>query len=122
MYRENYMEIAERLKNPGYATERNVAALGTNANAPIDIKKDRPKDYRPVTTTLQRQRETYLGRLGLRDFRVTIDELLDFDDLETPTFTASHRSEQGGPFQMLRHFVHLMEDRCVDERDSHTIY
>ncbi|UJR15131.1 hypothetical protein I4U23_002096 [Adineta vaga] len=89
-----------------------VSELGTEANASINIKKDRPKDYRPTTTTLQRQRETYLSRLGLRGFRanvtqcrvkrqsrepilerVTIDELIDLDDLGTPTSIVSRRSK-----------------------------
>ncbi|CAF1127680.1 unnamed protein product [Adineta steineri] len=93
-----------------------VSALGTESNAPIDIKKDRPKDYRPITTTLQRQRETYLSRIGLRGFRanvercrierqsrepikerVTIDELIELGDLGTPTpsstSTISRRSK-----------------------------
>ncbi|CAF1300247.1 unnamed protein product, partial [Adineta steineri] len=49
--------------------------LGENslgAEPPIDIKKDRPKDYHPVTTTLQRQREIYLSRLGLNGFRTNL--------------------------------------------------
>ncbi|CAF5094559.1 unnamed protein product, partial [Rotaria magnacalcarata] len=33
-------------------------------DAPIDIKKDRPKDYHPISTTMQRQRELYLSRLS----------------------------------------------------------
>ncbi|CAF4518875.1 unnamed protein product [Rotaria magnacalcarata] len=44
-----------------------------DAEAPIDIKKDRPKDYHPITTTVQRQRETYLGRIGLRHFRLNVE-------------------------------------------------
>lgn len=78
-----------------------VSSLGAVSNTPMDMKKDRPKDYRPITTTLQRQRENYLARLGLRRFRahvelhrierlhrepkverITIDELLEFDDAE----------------------------------------
>ncbi|CAF1245585.1 unnamed protein product [Adineta steineri] len=49
--------------------------LGENSlggEPPIDIKKDRPKDYHPVTTTLQRQREIYLSRLGLNGFRTNL--------------------------------------------------
>jgi len=88
------------------------SALGTNTDATIDIKKDRPKDYRPITTTLQRQRENYLGRLGLRGFqanvqrcraarqsrepileRITMDELIEFDDLGTPASIKSHRNQ-----------------------------
>ncbi|CAF2762342.1 unnamed protein product [Rotaria sp. Silwood2] len=89
-----------------------VSTLGTGTNVPIDIRKDRPKDYRPIATTLQRQRETYLSRLGLRGFRAnveqcrckrqsrepileraTIDELIELDDLGTPTSTISYRSK-----------------------------
>jgi len=81
-----------------------VSALGTGTDAPIDIKKDRPKDYHPITTTLQRQHESYLSRIGLRGFRanvercrrerqsrepilerVTMDELIELDDLGTPS-------------------------------------
>lgn len=40
---------------------------------PIDIKKDRPKDYHPVTTTRQRQRELYLSRMGLKGFRANVE-------------------------------------------------
>src|ERR1700722_11795018 len=42
-------------------------------DAPIDIKKDRPKDYHPVTTTVQRQRELYLSRMGLKGFRTNVE-------------------------------------------------
>jgi hypothetical protein len=81
-----------------------VSALGTGTDAPIDIKKDRPKDYHPITTTLQRQRDNYLFRMGLRGFRaniercrierqnrrpilerITMDELIELDDLGTPS-------------------------------------
>jgi hypothetical protein len=44
-------------------------ASSTEVDAPIDIKKDRPKDYHPITTTVQRQRELYLSRMGLKAFR-----------------------------------------------------
>ncbi|CAF1586722.1 unnamed protein product, partial [Adineta ricciae] len=90
----------------------NVSEVGAGANAPIDIKKDRPKDYRPITTTLQRRREIYLSRIGVRGFRnnvercrvqrqsrepilerVTIDELIELDDLGTPVSTVSRRSK-----------------------------
>ncbi|CAF0997674.1 unnamed protein product [Rotaria sordida] len=90
-----------------------VSALGAGGtNGPIDIKKDRPKDYRPITTTLQHRRETYLSRIGLRGFhanvercrrqrqsrepileRATIDELIELDDLGTPSSTKSCRSK-----------------------------
>ena len=78
-----------------------TATLGAGNDASIDIKKDRPRDYRPVTTTLQRQRETYLGRLGVRGFRantvrcrrayqlrepilerITMDQLIELDEFE----------------------------------------
>jgi hypothetical protein len=81
-------------------------AQGPNADAdvPIDIKKDRPKDYHPITTTLHRQRELYLSRMGFKGFTknvercrnerndqksilkiATIEELVESDDLKTPT-------------------------------------
>ena len=89
-----------------------ASSIGSQANASIDIKKDRPKDYRPITTTLQRRREIYLSRIGLRGFRanveqcrcerqsrepipemVTIDELIELDELGTPASTIPHRSK-----------------------------
>jgi hypothetical protein len=45
----------------------------TEVDAPIDIKKDRPKDYHPITTTVQRQRELYLSRMGLKAFRINVE-------------------------------------------------
>jgi hypothetical protein len=38
-------------------------------NETINIKKDRPKDYHPISTTIQRQRELYLSRLTLKHLR-----------------------------------------------------
>ncbi|CAF1331232.1 unnamed protein product [Adineta ricciae] len=88
-------------------------ALPTNneAETPIDIRKDRPKDYYPITTTIQRQRENYLSRIGLKGFRYNvdrcrtirqhqepklaraqIDELIEFDALGTPALLPSHQS------------------------------
>ena len=50
------------------------APVASNAvDAPIDIKKDRPKDYHPIATTLQRQRELYLSRLGMKAFRTNVE-------------------------------------------------
>jgi hypothetical protein len=88
-----------------------VSALGAATDASMDINRDRPKDYHPITTTLQRQRENYLGRLGLRGFRanvercrlerqgrrpilerVTMDELIELGSLGTPSSTTSYRS------------------------------
>ncbi|CAF3763063.1 unnamed protein product [Rotaria sp. Silwood1] len=85
----------------------------TESDAPIDIKKDRPKDYHPITTTLQRQRENHLSRIGLKGFqynvqqrrkerqyqepkleRATIDELIELDDLETPILIYDNNQEQ----------------------------
>ncbi|UJR17003.1 hypothetical protein I4U23_003901 [Adineta vaga] len=43
------------------------------AEAQVDVKKDRPKDYHPITTTLQRQREFYLSRIGLKAFRTNVE-------------------------------------------------
>ncbi|CAF3087993.1 unnamed protein product [Rotaria sp. Silwood2] len=45
----------------------------SETDAPIDIKKDRPKDYHPITTTIQRQREFHLSRLGLKHFRNNVE-------------------------------------------------
>ena len=90
-----------------------ISALSAGADVGIDIKKDRPKAYHPISTTVQRQRENYLGRLGLRHFRsyvqqrrlirqcqepilerITMDELIEFDDLSTPASTISYRSRK----------------------------
>lgn len=90
-----------------------ISAVSAGADVGIDIKKDRPKDYHPISTTVQRQRENYLGRLGLRHFRnyvqqrrlirqcqqpilerITMDELIEFDDLSTPASTISRRSRK----------------------------
>ena len=73
-------------------------SLGTLV-APIDVKRDRPEDYHPITTTAKRHRELYLSRMALTAFRknvqrrrnerknqqstpkkATIDELMDLDD------------------------------------------
>jgi len=51
-----------------------ISALSAGADVGIDIKKDRPKDYHPISTTVQRQRENYLGRLGLRHFRSYVQQ------------------------------------------------
>lgn len=83
-----------------------------NSDVPIDIKKDRPKDYHPISSTFQRQREHYLMRLGLKGFRqnvqrcrerrqnqepilerAIIDELIELDDLTTPTPMTENRME-----------------------------
>ncbi len=77
-------------------------------DAPIDIKKDRPKDYHPITTTIKRQRELYLGRIVLKSFQInverrrnerkneelilkkaTINELIQSDDFETPKLVSN---------------------------------
>jgi len=83
----------------------------TGIDATIDIKKDRPKDYHPIITTIQRQRENYLSRIGFKGFRAnverykierqhrepilekaTIDELIELDDLGTPLLV-SYRNQ-----------------------------
>ncbi len=70
----------------------NTSGDNTETDVPaIKIKKDRPMDYCPITTTVKRQRELYLSRLGLRAFRTNverrtrqpmprIDELIDSDN------------------------------------------
>lgn len=85
-----------------------MGAANADADPSTDMKKDRPKDYHAISTTLQRQREHYLMRLGLKGFhanvercrqtrqrrepvleKATIDELIELDDSATPTSTAS---------------------------------
>jgi hypothetical protein len=86
-----------------------VAAKGAESDGSIDIGKDRPKDYHPITTTIQRQRENYLSRIGLQGFRsnvercrnerqsrepilerARIDELIELDELENPSVVSHH--------------------------------
>ena len=50
-----------------------VSAASAEDDTVINIKKDRSKDYHSITTTVQRQRETYLGRIGLKSFRLGIE-------------------------------------------------
>jgi len=50
-----------------------ISVEGIAADAAVNIKKDRPKDYHPITTTLQRQRELYLSRMGLKGFRTNVE-------------------------------------------------
>jgi hypothetical protein len=88
-----------------------TSAAGSGTDASMDIKKDRPKDYHPISTTIQRQRENYLGRFGLKGFRThierckierqsrepileraTIDELIELDELGTPALIAYRHS------------------------------
>lgn len=76
-----------------------AASSSNDAETAIDIKKDRPKDYNPISTTFQRQREHHLMRIGVKGFRinvqqnrerrrhrvvtferVTIDELIELDE------------------------------------------
>jgi hypothetical protein len=94
------VDILDGLTKHFLGTLDQSAVAGTDA--PIDIKKDRPKDYHPITTTVQRQRENYLSRIGLKGFRAniercrierqcrepileraTIDELIELDELDT---------------------------------------
>ncbi|CAF0794622.1 unnamed protein product, partial [Didymodactylos carnosus] len=101
---------------------------GSTVLTPIDIKKDRPKDYNPVTTTLKRQREQYCSRLGARAFhrnvkrkcferaqrepileRATIDELLlDPDSSTSPSLS---------PLQMTNNHPFI----CFDTNQHQTI-
>jgi hypothetical protein len=84
-----------------------ASVANTEVEAPIDIKKVRPKDYHPIATTVQRQREFYLSRMGLKGFRTniercrnerknreamlekaTIDEPIESDDVESSTLVS----------------------------------
>lgn len=103
----------------------------------VDIKKDRPKDYRPITTTVQRQRETYLIRLGLRGLRAnvkrrrlqreirepvleraTIDELVELDDLATPKSTISERSKIHNSDSISKISIKEERERTLSETSS----
>ncbi|CAF4807671.1 unnamed protein product [Rotaria socialis] len=57
----------------------------TEADATIDIKKDRPKDYHPITTTVQRHRELYLSRIGVTGFRINVERRRSERKNLTPT-------------------------------------
>jgi hypothetical protein len=89
-----------------------VPAAGSGTDAQNDIKKDRPKDYHPISTTVQRQRENYLSRIALKGFRAnveqcryerqcrepileraTIDEFIELDELGTPVLISYHNSD-----------------------------
>ncbi|CAF1120007.1 unnamed protein product [Adineta ricciae] len=50
-----------------------TSLAGIEADAADNVKKDRPKDYHPITTTLQRQREVYLHRIGVKAFRNNVE-------------------------------------------------
>ncbi|CAF4138409.1 unnamed protein product [Rotaria sp. Silwood2] len=89
-----------------------IPVASSDTDAPIDIKKDRPKDYHPITTTVQRQRELYLSRMGLKGFqanverhrnerktrepilgKVTTNELIESDELKTPTLVSDNNQD-----------------------------
>ncbi|CAF4585983.1 unnamed protein product, partial [Rotaria sp. Silwood2] len=89
-----------------------IPVASSDTDAPIDIKKDRPKDYHPITTTVQRQRELYLSRMGLKGFqanverhrnerktresilgKVTTNELIESDELKTPTLVFDNNQD-----------------------------
>ena len=50
-----------------------ASVANTEVDAPIDTKKDRPKDYHPITTTSQRQRELFLSQMGLKAFQMNVE-------------------------------------------------
>jgi hypothetical protein len=54
-------------------TKHFLGTSNVNDDKSIEIKKDRPKDYHPITTTLQRQRQTYLARIALTNFRINVE-------------------------------------------------
>ena len=64
----------------------------TGVDEAIDIKKDRSKDYHPISTTGQRQRELYLSRRGLNGFRANAKRLRN--KLTTPTTSLSSRDNE----------------------------
>lgn len=85
-----------------------MMSTSNEPDSALEIRKDRPKDYHPISSTVQRQRETYLHRIGLKGFcahvercrderqrrgpileRATIDEL---DELDTPILRSWQRT------------------------------
>jgi len=111
-------------------------AADSGTDAPIDIKKDRPKDYHPITTTLQRQRENYLSRIGLKGFRAnveqcrnkrqcqepilekaTIDELIELDELGTPALVSYH-NQNGDSSSVKRTLSKRRQKRNISDTSS----
>jgi hypothetical protein len=109
--RMHCVDILDGLTKHFLGTLDTPSSVGTDA--PIDIKKDRPKDYHPIGTTLQRQRENYLSRIGLKGFRInvqqcrnqrqyrepileraTIEELIELDELGTPALRSYHNQDR----------------------------
>ncbi|CAF3107101.1 unnamed protein product, partial [Rotaria sp. Silwood2] len=70
--RVHYIGILDGLIKSFFSTF-DISISSSEFHAPIDIKKDRPEDYRPITTTLQRQRELHLCRIGLKTFRTNVE-------------------------------------------------
>ncbi|CAF2134529.1 unnamed protein product, partial [Rotaria magnacalcarata] len=70
--RVHYIDILDGLIKSFFST-CDISISSSEFHAPIDIKKDRPKDYRPITTTLRRQRELHLCRIGLKAFRTNVE-------------------------------------------------
>jgi hypothetical protein len=110
------------------------ASAGTDG--PIDIKKDRPKDYHPLTTTLQRQREYYLGRIGLKGFRINIErcrierqsrepifgramieELIELDELGTPALVSYHNQDLD-PNSVTKTLLKQERERTISDTSS----
>ena len=109
------VDILDGLTKNFLGTLDMAATNGAGDAASIDIKKDRPKDYHPVSSTFQRQREHYLLRLGVTGFkmnmerqrerrkncspileRVTIDELIELDDLIVPITASNNQTQYEG--------------------------
>ncbi|CAF3347635.1 unnamed protein product [Rotaria socialis] len=54
-----------------------VPVADTEDDPSHEIEKNRPKNYKRITTTLQRQRELYLSRIGLKAFRTNVERRRD---------------------------------------------
>jgi hypothetical protein len=73
----------------------NVSVTGAEGDVSIDIKKDRPKDYHPITTTLQLQRQKYLSHIVFKKFRMNVErcrkqrENQSIISLETPVLISN---------------------------------
>ena len=54
------------------------------ATTSMEIIKDRPEDYHPITTTVQRQRELHLSRIGFKGFRANVERKKQERSIDIP--------------------------------------
>ncbi|CAF3598036.1 unnamed protein product [Adineta steineri] len=114
-----------------------VPAANAETDGPHDMRKDRPKDYHPISSTIRRQREIYLGRMGLKGFRsnvekrryerecrepilerAQIDELIELDELGTPSLDLHHNHTSNLIIRRLS--KHQQQQQTTDSNRSST--